>query len=180
MNFGVLRRSSGRHLTSLPFFFFFAIVDGYYGASGSFQLDISPPTPTPTGAPTAAPLDPEDGCLAAAPLSIPSTTLDFTNDADVYAAESCADANSFTSAGLWYSVTGNGDEITASLCNSYFYTVISVWTGSCGDRQCVSGDDQGCGFTGQSSVSWPSNFGQQYWIFVCKLLLRFMLGMLVY
>ena len=49
--------------------------------------------------------------------------------------------------GVWYNFTGNGDIVTASLCNSAFDTKIQVYQGSCGALTCVSGNDDACGLT---------------------------------
>jgi len=68
--------------------------------------------------------------------------------------------------GVWYQVVGTGARLTASLCNemTQFDTKISVFTGSCGSLQCVSANNQWCGY--QSSVDWESTPGTTYYILV--------------
>ena len=68
--------------------------------------------------------------------------------------------------GLWYQVVGNGQRLTASVCNEVtkFDTKISVFEGSCGSLTCVNANDQWCGY--QSSVDWESNDGTVYYILV--------------
>ena len=64
-----------------------------------------------------------------------------------------------------YSFTGNGDNITASLCGSSYDTKIWVFTGSCtGTLNCVVGNDDFCGL--QSEVTFPSTPGTEYLIVV--------------
>jgi len=67
--------------------------------------------------------------------------------------------------GVWYNFTGNGDIITASLCNSAFDTKIQVYEGSCAALVCVTGNDDACpGF--MSEVSFVSTAGTEYYIYV--------------
>ena len=68
--------------------------------------------------------------------------------------------------GVWYEVLGTGTRLTASLCNEFtkFDTKISVYEGGCGSLQCVSGNNQWCGY--QSSVNWESQLGATYYILV--------------
>jgi hypothetical protein len=72
-----------------------------------------------------------------------------------------------TIGGVWYRFTGNGSEVTASLCNSSYDTKIGVLTGSCGNFTCVISDDDGCGiFGGGSRVTFQSVNNTQYYIYV--------------
>lgn len=66
--------------------------------------------------------------------------------------------------GVWYSFTGNGDAIVASLCNSTFDTKIQIYEGNCNVLDCVDGNDDACGV--QSEVSFLSVDGTQYYIYV--------------
>ena len=127
-----------------------------------------PPAPAPTPRPTLAPpANPAVGCSIAVPKSIPSTTSGTTTGSAIYAAQGCGSAGSTTSAGLWYSVTGTGGQLTASLCNLAGYdTQLSVWRGSCSSLVCVVGNDDTCGLS--SRVTWTSVSGLTYYIFVCK------------
>lgn len=69
-----------------------------------------------------------------------------------------------TAGGVWYTVTGDGGQITASLCGSAYDTQIGIFTGTCGAFTCVAGNDDSCGL--QSSVSWNSSNGVTYYIYV--------------
>lgn len=66
--------------------------------------------------------------------------------------------------GVWYSFSGNGDIVTASLCGSAYDTKIQVYEGTCGGLVCVTGNDDSCGL--QSEVLFASNAGTQYYIYV--------------
>jgi len=67
-------------------------------------------------------------------------------------------------AGVWYLFTGNGDDVTASLCNSTYDTKIQVWEGACGALTCVTGVDDSCG--AQSEVTFGTTVGVDYYIYV--------------
>ncbi len=67
--------------------------------------------------------------------------------------------------GVWYTITGDGSFITASLCNGTTYdTKINIYTGSCGAFTCVAGNDDYCG--SQSQVTFQSVAGTTYYIYV--------------
>jgi len=65
---------------------------------------------------------------------------------------------------------GTGERLTADTCNFHanltdFDTKLSIFTGnSCNDLKCVAGNDDGCGL--QSSISWDSEIGQFYWVYL--------------
>lgn len=70
-----------------------------------------------------------------------------------------------TGGGVWYSFVGNGNSVTASLCNGSDYdTKIRVYTGTCGALSCQTGIDDFCDL--QSEVSWCSEPGVTYYILV--------------
>ncbi len=66
--------------------------------------------------------------------------------------------------GVWYSFFGNGEEVTAGLCNSTYDTKINVYSGSIGDLECVVGNDDGCDL--QSIVNFNAAEGVTYYIYV--------------
>jgi len=66
--------------------------------------------------------------------------------------------------GVWYNFTGNGDVVTASLCNSGFDTKIQVFEGACGALTCITGSDDDCGV--QSEVIFNTVTGTEYYIYV--------------
>ena len=74
-----------------------------------------------------------------------------------------------TQPGVWYRVTGNGQLMTAYLCNTVWDSKISVFSGtSCSALTCVGGnDDYGptCATT-SASYQWLSTNGVYYYILV--------------
>ena len=73
-----------------------------------------------------------------------------------------------TSPGVWYSFTGNGDNVTFSLCGSSYNTKIGVFTGSCDGFTCETGEDNditNCGGN-DAEVSILTAIGTEYLIYV--------------
>jgi len=68
--------------------------------------------------------------------------------------------------GVWYTITGTGDEITAETCGdpNFYDSRIHVYSGSCGAFVCEGGNDDSCGL--QSSVTWFGAIGVDYYIHV--------------
>lgn len=66
--------------------------------------------------------------------------------------------------GVWYKVIGNGKIMTASLCGSSYDTKIQIYSGSCSNLTCVTGNDDTCSV--QSLATWLSSNGITYYIFV--------------
>lgn len=79
----------------------------------------------------------------------------------------CGAAN-ITSAGLWYTFTGTGEEVTLSTCGeASFDTKISVFSNTCSALVCVAGNDDSPGCPdNRSSVSFPTANGTVYLVFV--------------
>jgi len=108
---------------------------------------------------------PNDYCSDAIAVAVPSvtagTTIGATTDTEF---PTCG--TSITSPGVWYSVTGTGTTMTASLCNGVAThdTKISVYCPECVDPLCVDGNDDSCGL--QSEISWASQPGANYLILV--------------
>ena len=110
-----------------------------------------------------------DTCPSATTLSVPAgpsgvtidgATLNATADAGLPV---CGPA--FDSPGVWYSVTGTGGQMTASLCAGASYdSRVSVFSGSCGALSCVANANDTC--ASQESVSWCSALGVSYKILV--------------
>jgi len=74
----------------------------------------------------------------------------------------CVNPANSSAADVWYTVSGTGYGITASLCGSGYDTKIAVLTGDCGALVCVGGNDDLCGL--QSELSWTSTLGEIYYI----------------
>ncbi|MFQ5489200.1 MAG: hypothetical protein ACE5GE_00650, partial [Phycisphaerae bacterium] len=97
-------------------------------------------------------------------VAVPSTTPGSTDGATIDSAPECG--TGVTSPGVWYSVTGTGNMMTASLCNgaTAYDSKLSVYCADCIDFTCVDGNDDTCGL--QSEVAWCSQAGAQYLILV--------------
>ncbi|NNC95156.1 MAG: T9SS type A sorting domain-containing protein [Chitinophagales bacterium] len=72
--------------------------------------------------------------------------------------------------GVWYQITGTGDQFTINSCNAStdFNTIIEVYSGSCGNFTCIAGNDdnQACSDTSTSKVVFTSNLATIYYIYV--------------
>jgi hypothetical protein len=71
-----------------------------------------------------------------------------------------------TTPGVWYTITGTGDQFLASLCNTAWDSKLSVYEGTCSVLNCIGGiDDSGpaCGGT-SASYSWITTVGVDYYI----------------
>jgi hypothetical protein len=103
----------------------------------------------------------EDAIAVAVPSTTPGTTQGAGVDSD---APYCV--VSPTSPGVWYTVTGTGNTMTASLCNGVadWDTKLTVYCGTCDDLICVDGNDDSCGL--QSEVTWCSQLLAEYIILV--------------
>lgn len=127
---------------------------------GQITLELTCPCP---------PGPPGDNCQDAVPLTIPADVSGSTTSSnpDVPPAFTCG--TSVSAPGNWYTVTGDGTVLTASLCNpgTNYDSKLFVYCGTCTQFFCVTGDDDFCGFPpGFSQVSWCSAPGTTYYIFV--------------
>ena len=98
-----------------------------------------------------------------------STTLPYTYSASTVSQPTsgpltCGNSE-FTRPGVWFSVLGTGDRLLATTCGDTtdFNTVIYVFT-DCTSATCYTYNDNWCGR--QSAVSWLSDVGTQYSLFV--------------
>ena len=106
-----------------------------------------------------------DNCSGAIAIGCNQVVNGNTSFASAESANVPACVTSITAPGLWYSVTGNGNPITASLCNgTSFDSKLNIFSGDCNNLVCVGGNDDFCGL--QSSVTWPSVAGENYFILV--------------
>ena len=98
--------------------------------------------------------------------TIGGTTINATNSGT---AENGFCTVSQTQPGVWYVVTGNGQQMTANLCGTAWDSRISVFSGpNCSSLTCVGGnDDNGPSCpTNSASYSWTSQVGLNYYILV--------------
>jgi hypothetical protein len=118
----------------------------------------------------AAGLDPNDTCAGAIAVSPGGTVSGSTVGNTIDTAPFCG--SSITAPGVWYSVVGNGNTLTATTCptgggNGAYDTKLSVYCGSCTALTCVGGNDDNCVGQGLSSTfAWCSQAGTTYWILV--------------
>jgi|GEM_PF-7014106 len=70
-----------------------------------------------------------------------------------------------TGPGVWYKFTGDDQNTTINTCTYYdFDTRISVYTGNCSEFNCVTSNDNFCGFGSQ--VSFNTIAGNEYFVFI--------------
>lgn len=130
--------------------------DGYGSAphnfSGTFNMHsaVQPPA--------------NDSCHNAITIScgdtIAGTTLNATLDANV---TDCYTI--YNTPGVWYSFMGNGQYVKADVCSFFSYdTKLFVFTGTCNNFTCVTGNDDYCGLG--SGVEFMTNPGTEYFILV--------------
>jgi len=127
----------------------------------------APPTiPTPTSTTG------NDLCGAAVgPLTPGTITAGSTLGATPDAVPACGSATAGTFPGVWYTVKGTGEMLTASTCtgtelDSGYKSQLSIWQGTCASPQCVAGNDNDPSCDNESSVSWPTISDQMYFILV--------------
>jgi hypothetical protein len=141
-------------------------VDGALSGGSTVGLEVKP-TSTPDN----------DNCSTAAAIAVPSTTTGtFTgatveyNPIQTFATPLISFANQSNKRGLWYSITGTGNTVTASLCASApsFDSVMFAAIGSCdGFTVVATGDDAGPSCTGtQASMSFCTELGRTYYIWI--------------
>jgi len=111
-----------------------------------------------------------DLCDDAIAVTVPSSTAGTTEYATVDDnAPECG--TEITAPGVWYSVIGTGNTMTATTCDSAttYDSKLSVYCGGCADPVCIDGNDDDCALPGQglnSTVTWCSNVGEEYLILV--------------
>jgi len=105
-----------------------------------------------------------DTCDIALPIACGGSETGTTVGATSIGAPAATCGTTSGAPGVWYNFTGNGDIVTASLCNSAYDTKIQVYQGSCGALTCVGGNDDSCGV--QSETAFTSVVGIEYYIHV--------------
>ena len=99
--------------------------------------------------------------------TIAGTTVNSTNTGSGEMGGFCGVSQ--TTGGVWYVVTGNGQNMTANLCATAWDSKISVFSGpNCSSLTCIGGnDDWGPSCSSSSaSFSWTSTAGTNYYILV--------------
>ncbi len=142
------------------------IDDGSLSGGTTLGLEVRPPT-TPVN----------DNCSGAISVAIPSTsTGSFTgatteyNPIVTFATPFISFAAQSNKRGLWYSIVGTGNTVTASLCASApgFDSVMFAAVGTCDAFTVVAtGDDNGPACAGnQASMSFCTELGTTYHIWI--------------
>ena len=109
---------------------------------------------------SSAPLN--DTCENAVPIACGSVTNGTTVGATPETVPVGCYANNL-SGSVWYTFTGNGQNILLSLCvGTTFDTQLSIFTGSCTALACYGFNDDGCGVQSQGLIS--SVPGVQYFV----------------
>ncbi|MBK7427242.1 MAG: T9SS type A sorting domain-containing protein [Saprospiraceae bacterium] len=139
---------------------YYIYVTGFGTASGAYEVTftgtcIIPPPPPPV-------IPATDLCANAIAITCGSSTAGTTVNATTDGVATCGTSN--TAPGVWYTMVGDGDVFTLSLCGSSYDTKLSVYTGTCGALVCVDGNDDFCGL--QSEVDFISTPGTTYRILV--------------
>ena len=134
-------------------------------------VECFPPMPAPKEPPRLGPGPANDLCAGAiGPLAVPSITPGTTDGATIDS-EFPFCGTGITSPGVWYTVIGTGNTMTASTCGPLFDydTKVSVYCVSCDMPTCVDGNDDDC-TAGASSllstVTWCSQAGAEYLVLV--------------
>ncbi|KAG7363078.1 hypothetical protein IV203_026438 [Nitzschia inconspicua] len=134
---------------------YYVFVNGFNGTMGDFDLFFG--LNTPSTCKQAKRLDANTiGYLASTEAANPQNV------------ESCGYTGYHTAPGLWFSVEGTGAVLEVSTCGSLqtLDTQISVFGEGCDSLRCIggTGQDYPCGDNG--SVSWKTQEGEVYHIFV--------------
>lgn len=127
------------------------------GSSGTAVIGIGTNCNTP-------PPPANDNCNGAIPMSCGTQVTVNTNNATTDPAGSNVCGTTITTPGVWYRITGNGQQMTVSTVGlTTSDTKLMVFSGSCAGLTCVGGIDD-FGGTLQSSVTWNSINGTTYYV----------------
>ncbi len=113
------------------------LVNGHQGETGNFELKVE-----------CASLS-NDLCTDAIAITCGNTYPGSTTGASNTGQPSASCGTTPSAPGVWYAITGNGQEITLSTCNSNtnFDTKINVYKDGCGTMTCIGGNDDGINCT---------------------------------
>lgn len=134
---------------------YYILVNGLNTAKGDFDLSLS--------------WEYQDACEFATPLPVNGPAFAATTTAArLHDVPPCGEIGYHTAPGMWFSVTGTGNMLSATTCgkNSELDSHVSVFRNGCTALQCVgsTGQDLPCGASG--AVSWFSESETEYIIYV--------------
>ena len=112
---------------------------------------------------------PNDNCTNATPLPCGTSSGTFLGASGGDAPFDSCGGTALQGPGVWYTVEGTGDSITATTCSSspLFDTRIFIFTGNCNGFSCVAANDDNpnC-FFGTSEVTFATVPGQTYYLYL--------------
>lgn len=126
---------------------------------GSYRVELRCPCPTPPA---------NDTCGQAQSASVPSSTTSSTFNATPEGTIPACGFSIVNTQGVWYRVTGNGRQFTASTCGGFsdYDTKLSVYCGSCSQLNCITENDDAPDCLVLSRVQWCTQPGQTYYVLV--------------
>ena len=130
----------------------------YWVGDYSVHLSLAPCPPPPSN----------DDCAGATVLGYPSVTPGTTYSATADPAAPACPYSSFGPA-VWYKITGNGDKVTAAVCQASFYPYVNIYSGTCAALTCVSTANNYAYCSGGSWTShytWCTLYGTDYYLLV--------------
>ncbi|MBK7427723.1 MAG: T9SS type A sorting domain-containing protein [Saprospiraceae bacterium] len=111
-----------------------------------------------------------DACAGAIPLSCNSTVNGSTVGAVSDIGQGSCGSAGTPGNGVWYSLAGDGSQITLDLCGSAYDTKVHVYSGSCAGLSCVISNDDNASIctsaTTRSQVVFNTTPGTTYYILV--------------
>lgn len=134
---------------------YYVLVNGLNTAHGDFDLSFS--------------WESKDTCEFATPISVNGAAVTQTTaEARLHDVPVCGTTGFHTAPGMWFSVNGTGNLLSATTCgaDSDLDSHVSIFRDSCSSLQCVgsTGQDLPCGASG--AVSWFSEANVAYKIYV--------------
>jgi hypothetical protein len=134
---------------------YYVFVNGLSDEGGDFDLHVSWDRQ-------------QDTCDDAIPFFVSDVGFGSTSQARPNSVQSCGTTGFHTAPGLWFSVPGNGKDLAASTCSegSELDTQISVFQGGCDALECIAGTGQGLPCDDDGAVTWASEVGKEYIIFI--------------
>ena len=142
------------------------LVHGFGGATGDFDLTV-----------TCDDAVENDVCEdSIGPLAVGSVTSGSTTGATLDEPPDIDFGTAVTAPGVWYTVTGTGNTMTASTCNdgnpatggANYDSKISVYYADCENPECIGGQDDDLGNCSgfSTNFSWPTQAGKDYQVLV--------------
>jgi hypothetical protein len=135
---------------------YYILVHGSFDEVGSFQLQVTEAT------------RPENNvCATATALSIGTTVSGRTNSASLDSTlEFCGGTNPNSAPGVWFSLMGSGETLTASFEAAYDAQLTLYSGDDCGALTCVDGTDGDSPLYTSGSIRWNAEAETMYYLYV--------------